>query len=186
MQTSRFEGEDGQRLSARGPPDIEELGHHAERQYKQLSATVDTMVIERVRHKVLRLDLKMMREAVQELRIAGVPMDKAMLVVGVTVTTAATAILKLKHTAWVAASGIRCLIACELAGIIVGVIFEAIYGAMERKELERRVPELEQAAKTMHDNRTAIVDCAERLREALIHIQGMSSLEGHRNGFSFW
>ena len=123
-----------------------------------------------------------MCEAVQELKIAGVSMDQAVWVVGVTVMTTVTVILK--QTVWAAASGMGGMIACGLAGVIVLVVYEAISGAVERKELERRVGELEEAQKTIHDNRVAIVNCAEQLRDALIAIQVMSGKVGDGKGFS--
>ena len=152
---------------------FEQLGRNAEKQYKQLSATVDTTVIEKVRRNVLGFDLRRMREAVQELQIAGISMEMAVLVVGLAVTTVVTAILT--TTVCVAASVIGGILAGGGVGLIVYAVLEAINGAMERKELERRVRELEKAEKTIRDNRNAIVDCAERLREALIVIRVMAA-----------
>ena len=160
-----------------------DLGRNAEEQYKVLSATVDTAVVENVRRKVQGLDLKKMREAIRELEIAGVTMGKAVAVVASLVTTEVT--MNLERTVWASASGLGGLIAGALAGALVFVIFEAISGAVERAELERRIRELTKAEQTMHDNRVAIVNSAQQLYVALIVIQLTFDTAGHGKEFSF-
>ena len=148
---------------------FEDLGRNAEAQYRQLSATVDTAVVENVRRKVQGLDVRRMREAIRELEIAGVTMGKAVAVVASLVTTEVT--LHLERTAWASASGLGGLVSGALAGALVFVVFEAISGAVERAELERRIRELTKAEQTMRDNRVAIVNSAEQLYVALIVIE---------------
>jgi len=164
-----------------------DLGRNAEEQYKVLSATVDTAVVENVRRKVQGLDLKKMREAIRELEIAGWTEGKAVAVVASLVTKEVTMHLEmcLERTAWASVSGLGGLVAGALAGTLVFVIFEAISGAVERAELERRIRELTKAEQTIHDNCVAIVDSAQRLYVALIFIQITSGTAEPGNEFCF-
>lgn len=161
---------------------FEDLGRNAEEEYKQLSATVDTAVVDNVRRKVQGLDLKKMREAIRELEIAGVTMGKAVAVVASLATTEVT--MHLERTAWASASALGGLIAGAVAGALAFVILEAISGAVERGELERRIRELTKAEQTMHDNRVAIVNSAQQLYVALIVIQLTFDSAGDGKGFS--
>jgi hypothetical protein len=159
---------------------FEELGRNAEGQYRELCATVDTSVVERVRRKVEGLELRKMREAIRELEIAGVTMGKAVAVVASLATTEVT--MHLERTAWASASNLGGIVAGALAGTLVFVMFEAISGAVERAELERRIRELTKAEETMHDNRVAIVNSAQQLYVALIVIQLTFDTDGHMEG----
>jgi len=160
---------------------FEDLGRNAEKQYAQLAASVDTAVVESVRRKVQGLDVKKMREAIRELEIAGVTMSKAVAVVASLVTTEVT--MHLERSAWASASAVGGLLAGALAGTLVFVMFEAITGAIERAELERRIRELTRAEETMHDNRVAIVNSAQQLYVALIVIQITFDTAGDGKGF---
>jgi hypothetical protein len=163
---------------------FEDLGHNAEEQYKELAATVDTTVIENLRRKIQGLDLQKMREAICELEVAGWTVGKAMAVITSLVTTEVTT--HLERTAWACASATGGLLAGALAGTLAFVIFEAISGAIERAELERRIRELTKAEQTIHDNRVAIVDSAQQLYVALIVAEVTFGKVGDGKGFCFW
>ena len=162
---------------------FEQLGKNAEGQYRELSARVDTELVERVRRKVQGLDLKKMREAILELEIAGLTMSRAVAVVASLVTTEVT--MHLEQTTWASASVVGGFVAGAIAGTLVFVIFEAISGAVERAELERRIRELSKAEETLHENRVAIVNCAQQLYVALIVIQLTFDTGGHGKDICF-
>src|SRR5258706_5685360 len=128
---------------------FEQLGKNAEAQYRELSAKVDTELVERVRRKVQGLDLQKMREAIFELEIAGVTMGRAVAVVASLVTTEVT--MHLEQTTWASASAVGGFVAGGVAGTLVFVIFEAISGAVERAGVERGIRELAKAEQTRHE-----------------------------------
>ena len=156
---------------------FEQLGKNAEAQYRELSVEMDTELVERVRRKVQGLELQKMREAIQELEIAGWTVGKAAGMVASVVVGEVT--MQLERTTWASVSVVGGFVAGALAGTLVFVVFEAVSGAVERAELERRIRELTKAEQTLHDNRVAIVNSAQQLYVALILIQLVFDTAGH-------
>jgi hypothetical protein len=145
----------------------DELSRHAKAQYGQLlSADVDTSVIENVRRKVLGLDLC---AGVRELEIAGLTVGQAVWIVTSMVMTGVTECLE--RLACMSASNLGGLVAGNLVGGLVFVIWEAIAGYAEGVEMEHRIKELMQAEETLRANSDAIGNCAAQLRVALTCMQ---------------
>jgi len=164
---------------------FEDLGRNAEEQYKVLpaKAKVDTATVENVRREVQGLNLEKMREAVPELEIAGWKQGKAMTTVEGLVTK--QVMMHLEHTPWASVSHLGGLVSGALARTLVSVIFEAVSGAVERAELERRIRELTEAEQTIRDNRVAIVKSAQQLYAALVFRQIATGIAQPGNALSF-
>lgn len=162
---------------------FEDLNRNAKEQYMQLSAKVDTTVIESVRQKVLGLDLDCMREGVRELEIAGVKMKDAVGMVTSIVTT--SVMTDLEGLVCLSARAIGGLVASSLVGVLVFAIWEAISGLAEGAELKRRIKELEETERTLRSNGSAIANCADQLRFALTVAQIQLGNVGKVTEFSF-
>jgi len=127
---------------------------------------VDTSVLEEARKKVESLDIKKMREGVKELEIAGYSWDAA-------ATMIASMTMKFVYQALSQScgkiiSGIGGIAAGAVIGLLVSVVWEAISGAIERAELERRITELTGAEAVIRENRIVIADSCKKLYKALI------------------
>jgi len=159
------------------------LSRNAREQYTQLSANVDTTVIEGVRQTVLGLDLDRMREGVQELEFAGVTMKQA---VGIVTTLVMTSVMMdLERLVSVSVRSIGGLVAGSLAGAFVFAIWEAISGLAEGAELKRRIEELEETERALRENGTAIANCADQFRFALTVTQIQLGRVGDAKEFFF-
>lgn len=162
---------------------FEDLNRNAKEQYMQLSAKVDTTVVESVRQKVLGLDLDCMHEGIRELEIAGVKMKDA---VGMVTTIVTTSVMTdLEGLVCLSVKAIGGLVAGSLAGALVFVIWEAISGLAEGAELKRRIKELEETERTLRSNGTAISNCADQLRFALVVTQIQLGKVGNAKELSF-
>ena len=144
---------------------FDDLSLKAKEQYRQLSARVNTTVIENIRRQVQGVDLDRMREGIRELELAGVKMKYAVGIFAAVITI--DTMMELEALVCLSVRSIGALAAGCLVGALAFVIWEAFAGSTEGKELDRRIKELEKAERTLRDNGTTIANCADELRSAL-------------------
>ena len=163
----------------------EDLEHNAQEQYTQLSATVDTTVIDDLRRSVPGFELGTM--AMWMRGFEEVPPKMACALAVIAFAAIAKGVTRhLKETTWRSLSIAGGIIGGALGGgLLVFLTVEAISCAIESKMLKEYIEELTQVERTMREIRRAIVNVADRLKFELMCIQLRSGNVGDGGDFYF-
>ncbi len=160
---------------------FEDLQHNAEEKYTQLSTTVDTTVIDDLRHGMPGFELDNMAKGMQKSET-----EMACRLVVITMAAIKKVVTKyLKETRWRSFSNAGGIIGGALGGLLVFLTVEAISGAMESKTLKKYIEELTQVEHTMREIRKAIANVADRLKFELVCVQLRSGNVGDGREFYF-